>query len=322
MLASIFIRLLVCLLPASAAHALGSGTHFRSIEVDGITRSYVLHLPASLRATTLPLVIVLHGAGGSATQIEAATGMTEKAQREGFAVAYPNGVSPFSNLLRTWNAGACCMPAAGMGVDDVGFLRGMLNEIKTLAPIDKQRVFVTGFSNGAMMAYRLACEMADQLSAIAPVAGTLEAACKPSAPVSVMAVHGMADGRVPFHGGDPAEGHMPGMQSTISVPESLEFWARHNGCEHIPLRVERDAVVREMYHGCNSASVSLIALKNGRHAWPGGRKILPWEVEPSSEISATDAIWDFFAAHGKGRRVLVRQSPIKGAESPRHLTTR
>jgi polyhydroxybutyrate depolymerase len=304
------IALLAWLLPASTAHALAPGDHYRSIEVDGLPRSYVLHLPANARVP-LPLVVVLHGAGGSGIQAEAGTGMTVKAEREGFAVVYPNGVSPFSNLLRTWNAGACCHPAAGMGVDDVGFLRTMLGEVKRLAPIDPDRVFVTGFSNGAMMAYRLACEIAGEITAIAPVAGTLETQCQPSAPVSVLAVHGLVDGRVPFNGGDPPEGRLPGMQSLTSVPESLAFWARHNGCDEKPVLVESKSVVHQTWTGCEQAPVGLIALRNGRHAWPGGRKILPWEVEPNSELSATDAIWEFFAGQGK-----VRKTPVQG-DAPR-----
>lgn len=233
---------------------------------------------------------MLHGAGGSAAHIAAATGMSEKADDAGFAVAYPNATTAFSDLARTWNAGKCCGPAAIAGVDDVAFLKAVLKDVKTAAPIS--RVFVAGFSNGGMMAYRLACELKDEIAALAVVAATFETSCKPDTPIPLLAIHGMQDGLVPFNG--LARSNALLVQATKSVRESVAIFARGNRCQGEAL-VNEDPGLRDLrYAGCER-TVRLIAVKRGAHAWPGGTKIYPWEAEPTHEISATGLIWKFFA---------------------------
>jgi polyhydroxybutyrate depolymerase len=217
------------------------------------------------------------------------TGMNAKADAAGFAVAYPNGSTAFSDLLRTWNAGNCCGPAQIAQVDDVAFLQQVLKDAKSIVPID--RVFVAGFSNGGMMAYSVACELAPEIDAVAVVAATYESSCKPAVAVPVLAIHGLQDGLVPFNGIERSAS--PVLHATRSVPESLKIFARANGCNADPV-VSEDSRMRDTrYFGCK-AEVRLLSVKRGAHAWPGGKKIYPWEAEPTHEIAATDLIWKFF----------------------------
>lgn len=281
----------MCLITYSShIHALDPGDHSRILTINGEARSYVLHLPPIEYKRPLPLVLMLHGAGGSAAHIAAATGLSRKADEAGFAVAYANGSTAFSDLARTWNAGRCCGPAAMAGLDDVAFLKAVLKDAKSAAQIE--RIFVAGFSNGGMMAYRLACELKEQIAALAVVAATFEASCKPDRPIPLLAIHGMLDGLVRFNG--IAQSSAPLIQATRSVKESVALIARGNGCNGEPAISEDSRLRDSRYAGCKAA-VRLIALKLGAHAWPGGRKIYPWEAEPTHEISATDLIWKFFS---------------------------
>src|SRR6266542_5157522 len=122
----------------------------RSLSSGGRGRSYRLYRPPGLsQAPTAPLVLVLHGGFGSGAQVEQAAGWDPVADRHGFVVAYPDGIG------RSWNAGSCCGPARQQRVDDVAFLAALIDHLGTAENVDPGRVFVTGVSNGAMMAYRL-----------------------------------------------------------------------------------------------------------------------------------------------------------------------
>ncbi|MGH8727991.1 MAG: alpha/beta hydrolase family esterase [Burkholderiales bacterium] len=275
---------------SASAETLEPGDHSRVINMSGEQRSYVLHMPPLKHKRPLPLVLMLHGAGGNAAHIEAMTGMSEKADEAGFAIAYPNGSTAFSDLARTWNAGRCCGPAAVAQVDDVAFLKAVLKDAKSVATIG--RVFVAGFSNGGMMAYRLTCELGGEVAAVAVIAATFESACKLKTPTPLLAIHGVQDGLVPFDGF--AQTNAFPVQATRSVSESVTLFARANGCEAKPA-ISEDALLRDSRYASCDAAVRLIAVKRGAHAWPGGKKIYPWEAEPTHEISATDVIWKFFS---------------------------
>ena len=173
----------------------------RSFEFGGQTRSYHAHLPGSYDSRKpTPLVVVLHGAGTDGKIMEQFCGMSEQADRSGFIACYPNGTG-FAPFL-TWNAGS--FPAAAAEAkkpDDIGFLRKVLDDIATVANIDKQRVYVVGMSNGGMMAYRAAAEMSDRFAAMASVTGTLVIdSWTPKHPMPVLEIHGTKDGLVPFEG--------------------------------------------------------------------------------------------------------------------------
>src|SRR5690242_20590722 len=126
---------------------------------EGLRRTYLLHIPPQASdAKPLPLVLSFHGAGSNATVMRAYTHMDRAADRDGYIVAYPNGSSGLGDKFLTWNAGNCCGPAQLLRIDDVGFSLNVLDDIAARANVDKSRVYATGLSNGAMMAYRLAAE--------------------------------------------------------------------------------------------------------------------------------------------------------------------
>jgi len=296
------LALLVALAPLAAAQ---SADVERSVVVGGVKRTYLLHLPAGrASASGLPLVVVYHGGGGNGRNAARMSGMDAKADRAGFVVAYPNGTGPaLANALLTWNAWLCCGTALDRRADDVGFTRAMVEAIARDQGIDRRRVYATGMSNGAMMAYRVACEAADVFAAIAPVAGAQDTDdCRPSAPVSVIAFHGTADHHVKYDGGAPDVSLDRHPRADKSVATTIAFWAWRDRCATPPARSRNGHVLHETYT-CESprTGVELYAIDGQGHAWPGGTAGLrAGNVDlPTSEISATDLMWDFFARHPK-----------------------
>ena len=132
-------------------------TYWVEIESGDRRRSALVHLPPQVvEGRPLPLILAFHGGGGNARHQETYTGMDSLSDQVGFIVVYPNGTGRLGDRLLTWNAGTCCGYASDNQVDDVGFVRALVSDLETRLPIDSQRVYATGFSNGAMMAYRLA----------------------------------------------------------------------------------------------------------------------------------------------------------------------
>lgn len=180
--------------PAQGARPL-AGSHLVTMTVGGIQRDYRLFVPAGGPARARPLLLALHQLHGSALSWERRSRLDAGASANGVVVAYPDGVG------HSWNAGTCCQPAAGRGVDDVAFLRAVVADVARRTPIDLSRVAVTGFSNGGLMSYRLVCTAADLVHVAIPVAGDLVAGgCEPSRPVSVLHVHGGSDAVIPLDG--------------------------------------------------------------------------------------------------------------------------
>ena len=193
---------------------------------------------------------MLHGGGGNDDNAERMTGMSAKADKEGFVVAYPNGSGRLEDKILTWNSGNCCGYALDQKIDDVKFISALIDEMQTKHKIDSKRVYVTGISNGGMMSYRVACELADKVAAIAPVAGALNVECKPSQTISVIAFHGTSDQHVLYAGGKPkvqADNHERVDQS---VEYAISFWVKQNGCGITPQKNEKGNVVSEIYSGC------------------------------------------------------------------------
>lgn len=275
----------------------------RSVTVGGVARTYVLHVPAGIGVSdAVPLVVVFHGGGGNARNAAHMSGMSAEADKEKFIVAYPNGSGPIAGTLLTWNTWQCCGYALDHKVDDVAFVRAMVEAIARDRPIDRKRIYATGMSNGAMMTYRVGCEMADVFAAIAPVAGALDTdACKPSGAVSLIAFHGKADQHVRFDGGTPIK-NVDFRHTRVDKPVSyaIDFWKRQDRCDEAPKRDTKGNVHHDAY-ACplTSTAVELYAIDGQGHAWPGGEMgIRAGNVDvPSSEISATDVMWDFFARH-------------------------
>lgn len=282
-----------------AATNVPSNDRQESITVDGRTRTYTVHVPTKITTPT-SLVIVLHGGGGSDDNAERMTGMSAKADKEGFVVAYPNGSGRLDDKLLTWNSGNCCGYALDEKIDDVKFISALIDQMIANYKVDPKRVYVTGISNGGMMSYRVACELADKVAAIAPVAGALNVECKPSQPVSVIAFHGTSDQHVLYAGGKPkvqADNHE---RVDHSVEFAISFWVKQNSCGTTPQKTEKGNVVSEIYSGCKSnTGVALYTIKGGGHAWPGGLGGTLIADAPTKEISATDVMWEFFAKHPK-----------------------
>jgi len=293
--------LLLIACPAFATEGRGKDTVF-SLRHDGRARTYAVHLPPSYDpAKSWPVVLILHGGGGQGTQIAEMTGFSEKADREGFIAVYPNGSGRWQNRFLTWNAGNCCAWAYENRIDDAGFIRALIGQLKKDYTVDEKRVFATGISNGGMMSYRLACELSDQIAAIGPVAGAQNVDCRPARPVSVIILHGTADLYVLYNGGAPlrmVDVRNPRVDRPVSA--AVAFWVKRNGCADTPVKERKGKVIIERYGNCNAGTaVTLYTLQYEGHTWPGGTKWAFWADEPSREISATDVIWEFFRGHPK-----------------------
>lgn len=276
----------------------------RAVDVNGQSRTYVVHVPRGADADKpMPLLLVLHGGGGNAREMERLTGMSDLADRKGFLVVYPNGTGPIAKeRLLTWNAGNCCGYALDHNMDDTAFLRRLIGKIQTERKVDSRRIFATGFSNGAGMAYRAGCGMSDILAGIAPVSGALSVdACAPRTPLSVIAFNGTADKHVPYSGGKPERQlDRKHPRTDKSVAFAISFWKERDGCPASADRTQTGSIAREGYGPCrDGTAVELITIKGGGHAWPGGEKWAAWADEPTREIYANEAMWEFFAGHPK-----------------------
>ena len=256
-----------------------------AIEHDGIARTYNLYVPAGIDGSEpIPLVMNFHGYLSNPGQQQAFSVMDPVADAHGFAVAYPAG------LNSSWNAGACCGQSASDGVDDVGFALAVIEDVKSRACIDAKRVYSTGMSNGGFLSYRLACEAADSIAAIAPVAGVLgiaEMDCAPSRPVPIMHFHGTSDGLVPYAGG----------LGFASVAATIEIWTGLDGCVDEPTEIFAEAdvscVASEL---CDDDSrIELCTVAGAGHCWPGNA-FCPFGTSTTT-IDASERMAEFFAGY-------------------------
>lgn len=203
---------------SSATLAPGNGE--LTLEHDGLTREYLVHVPESYDGSTpVPLVVDMHGLTSSAAA-QARFGWREKADAEGFIVVHPQG------LNSSWNGGElCCGSSQDNGVDDEGFILALVEQMKRDACIDDRRVYATGLSNGGAMSHLLACNAADVFAAAAPVSMSNGAEpCEPSRPISVIMTRGTDDLLVPFNGGFLFP----------SAADDFAQWAERNGCSGEP----------------------------------------------------------------------------------------
>lgn len=296
----------------AAASAPEPGDHRFELSADGIARSYILHLPAQ-RGPQPAVVLNFHGGGGNARQYQAYVQMDALADREGFLVVYPNGSGALSGRLLTWNAGGCCGFAARVNVDDVGFVRALLDDLGARVAFDPARVYATGLSNGAMMSYRLAAELPQAIAAIAPVAGAMMLGSRPPAHAKpVLHIHSVDDPRALYAGGlGPPFPFTNVRVLHPSVEQRLALWAKANGCDAalqaIGEREWTDAAGHGhtatllRYAGCR-VETALWRLSGAGHVWPGGRlDYLPSLLGPGTRvIDANAEMWRFFQRHPLG----------------------
>jgi polyhydroxybutyrate depolymerase len=264
------------------------------IHVGTTERHYELFVPTD--TPNLPLVIALHGAGGTGRQMQRFAGFDNIAAREQFLVAYPDGVD------HHWNDGR---GAVNTGVDDVAFIASLIDEIAGVHAIDRTRVYVTGASNGAMMTYRLGCDLADRIAGIAPVIGNLPATitCAPRAPLSVLAINGTDDPLVPYGGGEVARNR----GTVLSAMLSTAAFARAAGCSGAQPTINEPDIdrddgsrTRRTRYSCPApVEIELLTLEGAGHTWPGGPQYLPRFVigGTSHDFDGGERIWEFFATH-------------------------
>lgn len=264
----------------------------RTLVLGGLARTYYVHVPATYAHSPTPVVLNFHGFGGSALQQQQMTRMNAAADANGFIAIHPDGTGP----TKAWNAGACCPPNNPVTVDDVAFTTAMIDEVSSRICVNRKRVYATGFSNGAFMAYRLACELSNRIAAIVPVAGVIGvASCSPARPVPVGHLHGMRDTYVPYDGSPSVVG-----ATFASVPFSVQSWATINGCSGAPVVTftNGDTTCYQYGGGCTSgADVAACLSADAGHSWPGALPAeAPGEVTTQS-IDATTAMWQFMSRY-------------------------
>jgi polyhydroxybutyrate depolymerase len=264
-------------------------TQVRTMQSGGLTRTYRVYRPTGLTGR-VPVVMMLHGGFGTGQQAQRAYGWDQKADAGRFLVVYPDGVS------NTWNAGTCCGAAMRGNVNDVAFLGALLNRVVASDGGDASRLYVTGMSNGAMMAYRLACELPNKLAAIGPVAGAMTVPCTAATPTSVLHIHGLADNHVPYEGGVGTEGFAKDPRP--SIPSTIARWRQVDTCG--PATVTIAGPVHTDTAACPaSRTVRLITIDGAGHQWPGSKPSFLADSAladpPSTAINATATLWSFFA---------------------------
>jgi polyhydroxybutyrate depolymerase len=284
--------------PEAAAPAFPqTGSYTITKTIGGIERSYRIFIPETYdeAGEPVPLVIVLHGAGGTGAWIESFSGFNDLTSTENFIAVYPEGVN------NVWNDGRRGDVRVG-NIDDVNFISEIIDFLSANLNIDPQRVYATGYSMGGMLAFRLGCELRDKIAAIATVATTfpeyLLPNCVDAAPIPILVIHGTDDPVVPWQG--IRGGYLTAMNT-------LRYWADRNQCEEaLPIEAEPDSdpedntrVLRTEYTQCeDSADVILYGIYGGGHTWPGTPFDAPLELGLTSmDIHATKTIWGFFEAH-------------------------
>ena len=213
----------------------------------GGTRTYEVHLPPQYDSKTpLPVVINMHGGGGNAAANRKQTKMDAASDRYGFIVIYPEGTAGLGHFY-TWNAGLCCGYSVKWKIDDVGFISNVLDEVEKNYAVDNRRVYATGMSNGAMMAYRLACELPNRITAICGVATTLGVdGPAPTRPIPLLQIHGLKDENAPFSGG--VGSNAISKVTHKSVRDVIAWWCDVNHCEKKPVETkETDDYIFERY---------------------------------------------------------------------------
>lgn len=270
---------LVSATPVSGSVTAGTGQSGTfEIESGGVQRTFLLYQPSTYqKGTAVPLVLNFHGLTSDGPGEQALSGMTPKAEAEGFIVVYPNGID------HAWRDG----PASA----DVVFARDLISQLQKTYTIDPKRIYVTGMSNGGGMTNRLACDLADVVAAAGPVAGAYNGwrICNPAHPMPLIAFHGLNDNVVPYGGAPQGLNEPP-------IHDWAQAWADRNGCGATPTVSQPDPTVKEeAWGGCTqNADVVLYTLDNHGHSWPGSA-LLPGIT--SQAINATDLMWAFFVAH-------------------------
>lgn len=284
--------------------------HFK-ITVQGVERSYFVHVPPSYdSAKKWPMLVMFHGGGGTAKTAMWETGWNDKSDKEGFLAVFPEGTRPdtsrparFRDNPQTWNDGSNRpnLGAARRKVPDVEFVSAMLAELKLNFSVDEQRIYATGFSNGASMTFRVARELSPNIAAAAPVAGAdwLSGTNQKRA-VPLLYITGMADPLNPFEGGEIYIGrHLFGTKP--ATQEIIAKWVKIHDFSNKGRVVYDKGKATGIEYGLpgQPPKVALYTIEGHGHHWPGGNSALPvrFAGKNTAKIKATDIIWEFFKAH-------------------------
>lgn len=285
-------------------------THFEaqttisgSFVYGGITRSYSFYVPASyIPGEAVPLVLNLHGLGTDGAYQAQNRDFRPIADTANFIVAHPDGSIILGQHF--WNYGN----VLGSTVDDIGFLEALIDTISAHYPINPNRVYSTGISNGGFMCYALACQ-SNRFAAIASVTGSMSVSmynsCNPSYPIPTMHIHGTSDQINPYAGNSTMKG----------IEDVTEFWVDRNNCNTVPVITpvadnstnDNATAERYLYSGGNDGhTVELFKVTGGGHTWPG-------TLVPSSngntcmDFSASHEIWRFFSQYERDETASVEK---------------
>lgn len=303
------LALVACAAGAQTPTPKGARLTDEKVQHDGRERRFLVHdFSGGAKA---PVVIVLHGGGGHPENGVSMSQMDRIAAREKFIAVYPGGTGgmPGGKLL-TWNATHCCAYARENKVDDVGFIRKVIDGLIASGRADPKRIYVTGMSNGGMMTHRLARELPDRIAAIAPIVGAIFGDETPAAsPIPAIIFVGQDDKNVPPAGGPLGGTDKRGSLSRLrDKPEDhdvapdiaqAEYWAKANGCAP-PVKMNNARFEEIRWEKCASgAPVHFYRVANNGHAWPGGKAGRAEADQPTQAVDASEMMWRFFAANPK-----------------------
>ncbi|HLQ20144.1 MAG TPA: PHB depolymerase family esterase [Tabrizicola sp.] len=262
-------------------------------------RWYEIELPPNAKGA--PLILALHGGGGDPDQFASASGLARAATRAGFAVVFPAGTGRRGERLLTWNGGYCCGYAARRGVDDIAFLKQVINDAASRFGVDGTGVYLTGMSNGSIMSETFAAKNPGLVRAVAGISGTMDTRrTRVKGKVPALIIHGTADAMVPYEGG---QGDTSLTRTDFASVNSVvkAFLAPWGGTlietsRLIDAKDDGTSVTVTDYQKGGQVVLRLMTVEGGAHHWPGGRKARLKEGK-TQEIDANTEILRFFKAN-------------------------
>ena len=227
----------------------------------------------------MPLVLLLHGYRASASIQEVYFKLAAESERRGFLYAMPDGTKDRRGN-RFWNATDSCCDLFGSGVDDSAYLSEVLNAVKSAYTVDSRRVYLIGHSNGGFMAYRMACDHANEITAVVSLAGAMSSdarTCSPRRPVSVLEIHGTNDRTIRFAGGTQAGHAYPSVGTTVAD------WRRLDGCGDTP---DTSARPKDLVSDLAGAETTVATYASGCR---GGTTVALWTIVAGAHVPALTA---------------------------------